>query len=64
MKAEVANFALDEGVAMVNDVSGLDFDPAMAPLVAARAAPLVLMHMRGRRPTCTPKPPTTTWSGR
>lgn len=48
MKAEVAGFALDEGVSMVNDVSGLDFDPAMAPLVAARAAPLVLMHMRGR----------------
>jgi dihydropteroate synthase len=48
MKAEVAGFALDEGVSMVNDVSGLDFDPAMATLVAARAAPLVLMHMRGR----------------
>jgi dihydropteroate synthase len=47
-KAEVANFALDEGVALVNDVSGLDYDPAMGPLIAARGVPVVLMHMRGR----------------
>lgn len=47
-KAAVANFALDEGVAIVNDVSGLDYDPAMGPLVAARGVPIVLMHMRGR----------------
>jgi len=47
-KAEVANFALDEGVAIVNDVSGLDYDPALGPLVAARGVPIVLMHMRGR----------------
>jgi dihydropteroate synthase len=47
-KAEVANFALDEGVAIVNDVSGLDYDPAMGPLVAARGVPIVLMHMRGQ----------------
>lgn len=48
MKAAVADFALESGVSLVNDVSGLDFDPAMASLVAARGAPLVLMHMRGR----------------
>jgi dihydropteroate synthase len=47
-KAEVANFALDEGAAIVNDVSGLDYDPLMGPLVAARGVPVVLMHMRGR----------------
>lgn len=47
-KADVANFALDEGVAIVNDVSGLDYDAAMGPLVAARGVPIVLMHMRGR----------------
>jgi dihydropteroate synthase len=47
-KAEVANVALDEGVAMVNDVSGLDYDADMGPLVAARGVPIVLMHMRGR----------------
>ncbi|MCC7125454.1 MAG: dihydropteroate synthase [Acidobacteria bacterium] len=48
MKAEVANFALDEGVAIVNDISGLDFDPAMAPLLASRGVAVILMHMRGR----------------
>jgi dihydropteroate synthase len=39
--------ALDAGAAIVNDVSGLAHDPAAAALVAARAAPVVLMHMRG-----------------
>ena len=47
-KAEVARFALDEGAVIVNDVSGLQFDPALADIVAVRGAPLVLMHMRGR----------------
>ena len=32
----VADVALDEGVAIVNDVSGLRVRPAMGPLVAAR----------------------------
>jgi dihydropteroate synthase len=39
--------ALDAGAAIVNDVSGLAFDPASAALVAARGCPVVLMHMRG-----------------
>lgn len=47
-KAAVARFALDEGVALVNDVSGLGYDPAMGPLLAARSVPVVLMHLRGR----------------
>lgn len=47
-KAAVANFALDEGVAIVNDVTALGGDPAMAPLLAARGVPVILMHMRGR----------------
>ncbi len=46
-KAAVANFALDEGVAIVNDVTALAGDPAMAPLLAARGVPVILMHMRG-----------------
>ncbi len=45
--AEVARFALDAGAAMVNDVSACRFDPDMAPLVAERGCPLVLMHMLG-----------------
>jgi dihydropteroate synthase len=47
-KAEVARFGLDEGAVIVNDVSGLQFDPALGDIVAVRGAPLVLMHMRGR----------------
>jgi dihydropteroate synthase len=46
-KAEVAAAALDAGADVVNDVSGLRFDPAMGPLVAERNVPVVLMHLRG-----------------
>ena len=47
-KAEVARVALAEGVSMVNDISGLRYDPTLAQVVAAAGAPLVLMHTRGR----------------
>ncbi len=47
-KAEVARQALDHGAALVNDVSGLSYDPDLAAVVAAAGVPLVLMHMRGR----------------
>ncbi len=46
-KAEVARQALDAGAVVVNDVSGLRHDPAMASVVARSGAGLVLMHMRG-----------------
>ena len=46
-KAEVAAAALDVGAQIVNDVSGLSADPALAPLVARRDAALVVMHSRG-----------------
>ena len=46
-KAKVARAALDAGADIVNDISALRFDPAMASMVAAEKAPLVLMHMRG-----------------
>ena len=46
-KAEVARAALDAGAAVVNDVSGLAFDPALAGVVAEMGAGLVVMHMRG-----------------
>ncbi len=47
VKSGVARAALDRGVAIVNDVSGLRLDPAMAPLVAERGAGVILMHSRG-----------------
>jgi dihydropteroate synthase len=46
MKAEVARFALDAGVSIVNDVWGLQRDSEMARVVADHAAPLVAMHNR------------------
>jgi dihydropteroate synthase len=46
-KASVARAALDAGADIVNDVSGFRFDPAMAPLVAERRVPAVVMHLRG-----------------
>lgn len=46
-KAAVARAALDAGADLVNDVSGFRFDPEMAPLVAARGVPAVVMHLRG-----------------
>ena len=39
--------ALDAGAAIVNDVSGLAYDPLAIPLLASRDCPIVLMHMRG-----------------
>ncbi len=45
--ATVAAAALDAGAAVVNDISALRDDPAMAPLVAQRHAGVVLMHMQG-----------------
>jgi dihydropteroate synthase len=47
-KAEVARAALAEGAAIVNDVSGLRHEPALARTVAAAGAALVLTHTRGR----------------
>ena len=46
-KLDVARAALDAGARMVNDVSALRFDPALAGLVAERGAGCCLMHMLG-----------------
>jgi dihydropteroate synthase len=46
-RACVARAALDEGADLVNDVSGFAFDPEIAPLVAERKVPAVVMHLRG-----------------
>jgi dihydropteroate synthase len=46
MKASVAAWALDRGATIVNDVWGLQRDPAMAPLVAERGVPVIVMHNR------------------
>ena len=43
----MARAALDAGADIVNDISALSFDAAMAPLVAGEKVPVILMHMRG-----------------
>jgi dihydropteroate synthase len=47
-KAAVAEASLAAGAALVNDISGLQHDPALGEVVARRGAAIVLMHMRGR----------------
>lgn len=47
-KARVAEAALAAGAEIVNDVSALRTDPALAAVVRRARAALVLMHIRGR----------------
>lgn len=46
-KADVARAAIAAGAGLVNDVSGFDFDPALARLVAESGVPVCLMHAQG-----------------
>jgi dihydropteroate synthase len=55
-KAAVAEQALGAGASIVNDVSGLRFDPRLAEVARRFRAPLILMHMRGRPGTMQQEP--------
>lgn len=55
-KASVAQAALDVGACIVNDVSALQWDQAMASVVARSGAAVVLMHMRGTPQTMQQAP--------
>jgi len=46
-RAAVMRAGLLAGASMINDVSGLSFDPLAAPLVAEHGCEVVLMHSRG-----------------
>jgi dihydropteroate synthase len=48
MKSSVIAWALDAGATIANDVWGLQRDPAMAGLLAARGSPVIVMHNRDR----------------
>lgn len=50
-KAEVAERALELGAEIINDPSGLTFEPHLARVVSNHNAGLVLNHMRGRPET-------------
>jgi dihydropteroate synthase len=47
-KAGVAAAAIEAGACIVNDISGLGYDPQLGGVVARAGAGLVLMHTRGR----------------
>jgi dihydropteroate synthase len=47
-KASTAAAALAAGATLVNDVSGLRYEPDLAGVVAERKVPIILMHTRGR----------------
>ena len=50
-KAEVAEQALQAGADILNDISGLRFDPRLAEVACRYRAPIILMHLRGRPET-------------
>jgi dihydropteroate synthase len=47
-KARVARAAVESGASIVNDISGLQYEPALGRVAADTGAALVLMHTRGR----------------
>ncbi|MCL2768995.1 MAG: dihydropteroate synthase [Solirubrobacterales bacterium] len=55
-KSSVARAALDAGAELVNDVTALRGDPAMAAVIAERGAHCCLMHMRGTPATMQADP--------
>jgi dihydropteroate synthase len=55
-KPEIARRALDEGAAVINDVSGLRGGPEIARLAARANAGLILMHMKGEPRTMQADP--------
>ncbi|MEP6847773.1 MAG: dihydropteroate synthase [Acidobacteriota bacterium] len=56
-KSGVARRAIDAGAEIVNDISGLRFDPMIANLAAESSCGLVLMHSRGTFETLHTEPP-------
>jgi dihydropteroate synthase len=56
-KAEVARRAIEAGAEIVNDISGLRWEPELANVAADAGAGLVLMHSRGTFETMHSQPP-------
>ena len=54
--SEVAEFALDAGATIVNDVSAGQDDPKMLSLIGSNGASVVLMHMLGKPRTMQNNP--------
>lgn len=50
-KSDIAAAAVKNGASIINDVSALRFDPALADVAARENTAIVLMHMRGEPAT-------------
>jgi len=46
-KSEVLKSALDAGADILNDISGMRFDPKIRELAATKDIPVIIMHMKG-----------------
>lgn len=46
-RASTARAAIEAGADIINDITAMEGDPAMADLVVESNAPIILMHMRG-----------------
>jgi dihydropteroate synthase len=57
-KAAVAERAIELGAEIINDPSGLTFDPNVAKVAAAHDTGMILNHMRGTPETWAKLPPT------
>lgn len=55
-RAETAEAALEAGADLINDISGLAFEPALADVVARAGAAIILMHTGGRPKTMQDAP--------
>ena len=55
-KASVAKKAIEVGADIVNDISGLTFDPDMIPLLSGKDIPVIIMHINGRPKTMQKNP--------
>ena len=47
-RSRTAREAIDRGASIINDISGLQYDPALGAVAAGRQVPIILMHTRGR----------------
>lgn len=56
-KSEVAAASVEVGAELINDISGLRWEPSIAAIAAASGAGLILMHSRGSFETMHSQPP-------
>jgi dihydropteroate synthase len=55
-KARVAEHAIEAGAQMINDISGLSFDPQMPAVAARHDTPVIIMHIQGTPKTMQQAP--------